>query len=186
MDAMAHPTTRPRKTAADYLALPDDVRAELIAGELYVTPAPRPDHQRALQRLFRALAPFAERHERGEVFVAPVDVYLPTGDIVQPDLVLVEAGQSGIVGDDAIHGVPALLVEVLSRSHPERDRIVKRDRYAASGVREYWLVDPDARGVEVFALAERQFEPRGWFTGDAQIVSPSLPGLSLAVASLFP
>ena len=183
---MARAATRPRKTVDDYLALPDDVRAELLEGDLYVTPAPRPDHQRVAGRGLRALAPFVERAALGELFIAPVDVYLPSGDIVQPDLVFVATGQAAIVRDDAIRGAPRLLVEVLSRSHPERDRIVKHALYARNGVAEYWIVDPDARSVEVFVLAGERYEPRGWYTQSARIVSPSLPGLDLPVSRLFP
>jgi len=183
---MSEHATRPKRTVADYLALPDDVRAELLEGELYVTPAPRPDHQRVAARVLRALAPFVDGSGLGEVFIAPIDVHLPSGDVVQPDLVLVSAGQSGVVQDDAIHGAPRLLIEVLSASNPERDRIVKRGLYAANGVAEYWIVDPDARGVEVFVLSGERFEPRGWFTQSARIVSPSLPGFDPPVMRFFP
>lgn len=182
---MVHPTTRPPKTIEDYRALPDDVRAELIAGELYVTPAPRPEHQRVVPRIWRALTEYSDATEAGEVFIAPVDVHLPTGDIVQPDLVFVATAQQTNVREDAIHGAPRLLVEVLSPSHPERDRIVKMELYARSGVAEYWIVDPAERSVEVFQLDAGRYRPAGWFTGVAQIVSPTLTDLAVPVAAFF-
>ena len=178
--------TRPTKTAQDYLALPDDVRAELIEGEFYVTPAPRPEHQRVAQRLLHALAPFVEAKRLGEVFIAPLDVHLPRGDIVQPDLIFVRTVQAHIVREDAIYGAPHLLIEVVSPSHAERDRIVKRALFAENGVAEYWIVDPDLPSVEVLTLDGRRFEPRGWFTGEASVLSPSLPGLVLPVGRLSP
>jgi Uma2 family endonuclease len=183
---MAPPATRPAKTVQDYLALPDDVRAELIAGELYVTPAPRPNHQRVVQRALRALAPFLECEGLGEILVAPVDVHLPSGGIVQPDLVFVGSEQASIVGEEAVHGAPHLLIEVVSYAHSERDRIVKYHLYEKNGVAEYWIVDPEERSLEVFVLVGRRFEPRGWFTGDDAVISPSLPGLALPVQRLFP
>lgn len=192
---MGQPRTRPAKTLEDYCALPEGVRAELIDGELYVTPAPRPDHQRVAQRLLRVLAPFVERESHGgghaggralgEVFIAPLDVHLPSGDIVQPDLIFVRADQAEIVRADAIHGAPQLLIEVLSSSHAERDRIVKRRLFAENGVSEYWIVDPDSRSIEVLVLSGRSFEPRGWFPQEASILSPTFPGLDLPVAHLF-
>jgi Uma2 family endonuclease len=182
---MVHRTTRPPKTIEDYLALPDDVRAELIAGELYVTPAPRPDHQRAVLRLGLALAPHVESEGLGEVFLSPVDVHLPSGEVVEPDVVFIAAAQKDIVRTDAIHGAPRLLVEVLSPSHPERDRIVKMDLYARNDVFEYWIVDPAERSVEVFQLDAGRYRPAGWFTSMAQIVSPTLTDLAVPVAEFF-
>ena len=58
---------------------------------------------------------------------------------------------------------------------------MKSRLYAQNGVSEYWIVDSAARSVEVFVLAERRYEPRGWFTGEAQIVSTALPALHLPV-----
>lgn len=182
---MVQRTTRPKKTIQDYLALPDEVRAELIAGELYVTPAPRPDHQRVVLRLGLVLAPHVESERIGEIFLSPIDVHLPSGEIVEPDLLFVAADQTGIVRDDAIHGVPRLLVEVLSPSHPERDRIVKMELYARNGVVEYWIVDPAEGSVELFQLEDGRYRPAGWLTGTARLVSPTLPGLALPVADFF-
>ena len=162
------------------------MRAELIAGELYVTPAPRPDHQRALGRLWRALDDHTREQDGGEALLSPVDVYLPSGDVLQPDIVVLGAWQADLVREDGIHGAPRLLIEVVSATHAERDRLVKHDLYARNGVSEYWIVDPAARSVEVFVLAERRYEPRGWFTGEAQIVSPSLRAFDLPVPAVFP
>lgn len=194
MDPMAFPanpseTMRPRKTLEDYLALPDDVRAELIDGELYVTPAPGTPHQRVLLDLARRLADEVERLGAGEVFVAPYDIHLPTGDVVQPDVLVVTPAQRDIVREDGIHGAPALAVEVLSPGHPERDRIVKHARYAQAGVAEFWIVDPAARSVEVFRVrqagASARYEPAGWFTGAAQVHSDLLPDLDLPLEAIF-
>lgn len=183
---MADPTTRPHKTRDDYLALPDEICAELIRGELYVTPSPRPRHQRVVTRLVREISRSLEQRGGGEAFVAPLDVHLPSGDIVQPDVIVVADAQAAIVRTDAVHGVPALLVEVLSSTHPERDRIVKLDLYAQNGVPEYWIVDPVARSVEVFRRAEDRYEPAGWFTGTSAVVSGTFPDLVVSAHRLFP
>ncbi len=190
MAAMSSPITRPRKTLEDYLALPDDVRAELIDGELYVSPASGMPHQDVVGALFRRLADEVERLEAGKVWIAPCDVYLPTGDVVQPDMLVLLASQAGLVQKDGVHGAPALVIEVLSPFHPERDRFVKMWRYAQSGVAEYWLVDPELRSVEVFTLQQgpgpdARFAPAGWFTGDARVASGVLPGLDLTLEAIF-
>lgn len=182
---MAQPTMRPPKTLDDYLALPDDVRAELIAGDLYVTPGPSLEHQRVVLRLLRRFCDACELGDRAEVLASPLDVHLPTGDVVQPDIVVVGADQGDICRPDGVHGAPRLLVEVVSPTHPERDRLVKRGRYARAGVAEYWIVDPVAESVEVFILVEDEYTPAGWFTGDARVESPALPHLRLRADRLF-
>src|SRR5687767_12118987 len=88
---------------SDYAAiLPDGNRYEILEGELYVTPAPNPLHQRVSKRLQRQLEDYFEGRSLGEVFNAPIDVILTPHDVVQPDLVVVtDAGrisQRGIEG----------------------------------------------------------------------------------------
>ena len=90
----------------------------------------------------------------------------------------------GIVGDLVV-GVPDLLIEVVSPTHPERDRIVKRDLYAENGVPEYWVVEPDMRAVQVFRLEGSAYRPAGWFTAESALVSPTFPDLRIPVAGLF-
>jgi Uma2 family endonuclease len=176
---------RPRKTVEDLWALGEDVRAELIDGEIYVTPAPIEPHQRAVTALIVALSLHIRGGAGGQVYTAPFDVHLPTGDVVQPDVIWVSPARAGIVRE-CVYGAPDLLVEILSPSNSERDRIVKRSLYARSGVREYWIVDPEARGVEVFVLEAGAFVPAGWFTSGTSVVSKVLPGLSVPVDEVCP
>jgi Uma2 family endonuclease len=182
---MAESASRPRKTLEDYLALPDDVRAELIDGELYVTPAPTPWHQVVSGAVYRALHAEVSRSGDGVVFVAPVDVLLPSGDLVEPDVLWIPRSLRAIVGGTRVEGVPALVVEVVSPSGPERDRWVKRDLYARNGVPEYWIVDLESRSVEVFRLAAATYAPAGHFTAGTVVASPSLPVLRAPVDDLF-
>lgn len=185
MTSMSPATSRPRKTVEDYLALPDDVRAELIDGELYVTPSPETDHQRVVARLSRRLAEHVEEHDVGEIFMAPLDVHLPNGDVVQPDVFFVSKARSDICRR-WIHGAPDLVIEVVSTQHAERDRAVKRSLYARSGVAEYWIVDPRERSIEVLRLEGEGYAPGGWFREDEVLVSPTFPGFTLALTGLWP
>jgi Uma2 family endonuclease len=137
----------------DYLRLPDDGRRyEIIDGELFVTAAPNPFHQRLSKRLQRRLEDYFEEGGLGEVFDAPVDVILARHDILEPDLVIV--ANPGQISTRGIEGAPLLVVEVLSPSTRGRDRGVKMARYAALGVPHYWIADPDARSIECFRLGE--------------------------------
>ena len=131
----------------DYVRIPPDgKRYELLEGDVYVTPAPSPRHQRVSKRLQRQLEAYFEASGRGEVFDAPIDLILTPHDVVQPDLVVVT--DPGQVSGRAIEGSPALVVEVLSLSTRDHDRPVKGRRYAALGIRHYWLVDLEASRIE--------------------------------------
>jgi Uma2 family endonuclease len=144
--------SRPRKTVDDFMSLPEGTLAELIDGELLImSPGPRELHQRVVGRLHLLLSSFAEARKLGRVYVAPMDVHLPSGDIVEPDL---SAARSDIIRD-WIRGAPDLLVEVLSPSGIDRDRLIKRRLYARNGVPGYWIVDPQEASVERFDLEGR-------------------------------
>ena len=151
MVSMSRVLQRPRKTKRDYRTLPDDVRAELVDGELYVTPAPSFAHQDVVGRLYRLLCALVDERDLGRVGLSPLDVHLPSGDVVQPDLLFVATANEGICRE-WVHGAPDLVVEVVSPTHPERDRFVKRRLYARSGIPEYWIVDPTERSGEVLRL----------------------------------
>jgi Uma2 family endonuclease len=134
---------------ADYLALPDEPRCELLYGRLLVTPAPTVRHQRVVGRLFRLLLELAER-SAGEAIVSPVDVVLADHSIVQPDVIYVTKARSSILRS-RVEGAPDLVVEILSPGTARRDLGEKLRLYAESGVAEYWIVDP---GLETFEFLE--------------------------------
>jgi Uma2 family endonuclease len=185
MGTMQVSVERPRKTVEDLWSLPEGVRGELIGGEVYVTPAPMLPHQTAAATLTWALVDYARRHGGGSAYAAPIDVHLPTGDVVQPDVLWVSSARSDILRD-WVYGAPDLVIEILSPSNPERDRIVKRDVYARSGVREYWIADPASRSLEVFVLEGGRYLPAGWFTPGTQVTSRLLPGFAVSVDEVFP
>lgn len=144
-------------TREDVLALPDDGnRYELVDGELLVSPSPRWLHQRGIVSLVMAVYPHVRAHRLGAVLISPADLDLKSGQLVQPDLfvgAMVE-GREPIEWTDV--GIPVLVAEVLSPSTARFDRITKRRRYQRSGVRAYWIVDLDARLVEVWAPGDEK------------------------------
>ena len=168
----------------DYCAIPADRnRYELLDGQVHVTPAPSPLHQRASKRLQRLLEVYFEEPGRGEVFNAPIDVILTPHDVVQPDLVVVT--DPGLVSKRGIEGPPALVVEVLSPGTTAYDRTTKAQRYAALGIPHYWIVDPEARAIECFRRHEAAYQPAGSFGPDDTLTNPDFPGLRLDLASLW-
>jgi len=164
--------------------LPEGSRAELIDGELFMCPSPREPHQWVVANLHLLLGGFVKSRKLGRVYTAPFDVHLPSGDIVEPDILFVAKNNMGII-QDWIRGAPDLVVEVMSPAGLERDRVVKRDLYANNGVREYWIVDVANKSVEVFTLQGTQYEPNGYFENGNTLVSPILPEFKLALADLF-
>lgn len=146
-------------TEADYFALPDTNRyIELSEGRLVMPPHPTYGHQTALQNLFLQLNAFVEDHQLGVVRFAPLPVRLWPGKIREPDIFFLAKEHVDRIGEQAC-GVPDLAVEVLSPATRETDRGEKFSEYAKAGVREYWLVDPEKRSIEVYALQGQVYEP---------------------------
>lgn len=184
---MATKNPKVRYTYADYCQLPDDRRYELIDGEFYeMAPAPSSVHQRTVLKLARLLADWVEQQGLGEVFIAPFDVLFSLWDTLQPDILFVAAGRQSIITPRACEGAPDLVVEVLSPSTSRRDLVLKRERYARFGVREYWLVDPAARSIELLTLQDGVFLSRGIYTGAMTPASAVLPGFVFRVDAIFP
>lgn len=172
-------------TYEDCQLLPEDKQYELIDGELHMVPAPRPYHQIVAGRIEYALRGFARERHLGEVIDAPCDVYFTEHDVVQPDILFIAAVRMGIIKEKFVQGAPDLVVEILSPSTSEKDRRIKRRLYALHGVQEYWLVDPEARTVEVLVRQEGNLELRRTYTGQEELESPLLPGFRLSLPEIF-
>jgi Uma2 family endonuclease len=130
-------------------ALPDDgKRYEIIEGELFVTPAPRRPHQRAVRELLTLIDAYLGPRRDVEVLASPADIRAGERTSVQPDLFVVPIGKGEQAG--RWPPVPALLlaIEVLSPRTARVDRHQKRRLYQREQVAEYWVVDLDSRLVE--------------------------------------
>lgn len=145
---MTNFTAKPSWTYDAYAAIPDDgKRHEIVDGEHHVNPAPSLYHQQVSRRLQFQLYSAMELKELGVVINAPVDVQLSDHDIVQPDLVIIRKANRHIMTPAMVKGIPDLLIEILSPSHPGHDLITKRQAYERHGVPEYWIVSPDEHHV---------------------------------------
>jgi len=175
-------------TYDDYLRLPDDGnRYEIVEGVLYVTNAPGFDHQFAVHQIAVAFELWLRANPGGVVLTAPFEVHLPgIARPVQPDVLFITTERRPAPGAGFFEGAPDLVVEVLSPGTMRTDRYVKFDAYERAGVREYWLLDPHARFVEVYVRTEGgEFVLLGQFLADESIRSKVLPGFSLDTRSLF-
>ncbi len=174
-------------TYADYLQLPDNgMRYEVIGGNLYMSPAPRPKHQMIIGELFAAFRAFIKENKLGEMFVSPIDVILADlATPVQPDILFIPTKDLDIVGEVNIKGVPELIVEIISPGNSAHDRHTKFKLYAQASVPEYWIVDGDAQTIDVFVLRGKAYAPLGQFGLDDEVFSEVLSGFSIKVADVM-
>lgn len=151
--------TPPRTIMEVYKMLPEGTLAELIDNVIYMPPAPLFSHQDVSIKLSSQLHFWCEKNKRGTVLCAPFDVYLDeTSNAVQPDIIVVLNEQMDIINKKGhIHGVPALLIEILSEGNKNHDLIRKKDLYERFGVKEYHVVDPDTRLVLTFELDKGKY-----------------------------
>jgi Uma2 family endonuclease len=174
-------------TYADWQAIPDDGnRYEIIFGVLYMTTAPSFFHQWIIRRLDKYIGVPAE--ERGLAFAAtaPIGLFMPGCDPVQPDFVLVLKEHASIINDRHINGVPDLIVEVISPGSVAYDERVKLLAYASVGVPEYGVINPKERTVKLYKLDAlgRYPSSRNFSEGDS-FAFDCLPDFVVAVSDLF-
>ena len=176
--------TRPA-TLADLDDTPDDGRTyELLDGEIVVSPAPTPRHQDTLQAINRLLDRWVIDHDLGTVMLAPTDVVLDEKNALQPDLFFYSIGNPLHEVNGRLHGVPDLVVEIMSPSSRDRDAVVKAMRYARAGVREFWLVDPGPRTITVFVLKGDSYDELRPHS-DGSLPSDVVPGLRVDRSEIF-
>lgn len=157
---------------------------ELWDGELIMGDAPTPKHQASVGELFVALRNFAKVNKAGRVFPSLIDVVLSQRRVVQPDIVFVSTAKQSII-QDAIRGVPDLVVEIISTGSWRRDTIDKRALYQQYGVQEYWIVDPETATVEVLILKDGEFQLLGRFGKTQSARSVLLKGFKIRVADIL-
>jgi len=153
-------TKRDLLTYEDYLTFPDQdgIRKEIIEGELFISPAPAMKHQSISKKIFKMLDDFITKHNLGEVWYAPCDVIFSNINVMQPDILFILNENHEILTALNIKGAPDLIVEILSPSTVENDRIYKKLVYEKFGVKEYWIVDPQEEMIEVWSLEDARFQ----------------------------
>ena len=182
-------TTQTRRLTYDeYLQGPEIKRRyDIVDGEMIMAPAPTVKHQQILGQIFLLIHQFVTEHQLGQVLFAPLDVVIQREPLRtrQPDLLFVSSERADMLSGQVVEEAPDLVVEILSPSNTRRDIEDKLADYARLGVRECWLVSPEARTAEILALADgswKRVSLRG--VGDS-IQSSVLEGLELEVSQLF-
>ena len=144
------------KTLADYLALPEGVRVELIDGVFYDMTAPQVLHQCISGRIYNKLLYYVDSNNGQCVpLIAPTDVQLDCDDktIVEPD-VLIVCDRDKLKNGARVFGAPDFIVEVLSPSNWRHDMVRKLRKYKKAGVKEYWIIDPEELSILVYDFSK--------------------------------
>ncbi len=178
---------QPRVSFADLERWPEDGRRyELYDGEVFEIPSPILLHQLVSGRLYLALAAYVQTHG-GAVFYAPLDIVLTEFDVVQPDLLLFTRDREHLLNLRSVtRHAPDLAIEILSPSTAGNDRGRKMELLARHGVREYWLVDPEAMTIEVHWLTGTRFALASTAGPSDRVQSPLLPDLSIVPGDVIP
>ncbi len=182
---MVQPKSWLKFTVRDYMSTPNDKRYQLLDGEMIVAPSPTFRHQTIAMNLALVLQHFVSERSLGLVRFAPLDVVLSNHDVAQPDILFVSNARSAIITEANIQGAPDLVVEILSPGTAEYDRGYKQALYGRHGVREYWLVDPDAETVEILTLGEQGLETFATYSRRQTLESLLLEGLSIELDAVF-
>jgi Uma2 family endonuclease len=151
--------TRRPAPIEEFWAMPESVLpTEYVNGEIIMAPTPTVPHQLALSNLFYALRTFVQDKGLGRILPSPLDVVLPTGEVIQPDLFFLDIKQAErMSAAKRVNVVPTFLIEILSPSSVVHDAITKRELYERNGVREYWIVDTEKRSIAQHELRKKHY-----------------------------
>jgi Uma2 family endonuclease len=158
---------RPPRTGLEAFELmPEGTLCQLINDVIVMSPAPTPPHQELLDEIYYQLKNYVKTNNKGKTFFAPVDVYLNEKNVYQPDIFYLSNEQISFVKRKAVYGAPALVIEILSEGNKRYDLKDKKLVYAQSGVKEYWVIDPDTKQCKGFILNNGTYEAVPESTGN--------------------
>lgn len=178
----------PLLTIADLDAMPDDGnRYELFEGEIFVSRAPSLSHQIILANLLAILRAYLDRNPIGYTIPTPGVIFSESNGAI-PDIVFISNQLfRDLVFEERINGAPELMVEIVSpgKENARRDRVVKRQVYGKFGVKEYWIIDPEKRALEIYRLKKHTLMLVETKMDEDEISSPILPGLVFKAKDIF-
>jgi Uma2 family endonuclease len=175
-------------TEGDYLALTDEAnrRIELANGRVEFLPMPTETHEALVRFIFLALYQFVDARKLGEVYANGIRIHVRPNVFRLPDVVFLHKDRFHLRHNRFWAGAD-LVVEVVSgepKDH-QRDYDQKLSDYAAAGIREYWIVDPEPRRVLIYRLLDNSYILHGQFEPGADATSALLPDFHLAASTIF-
>ena len=173
-----------QKRESFYDWLTEDIKAEFINGEVVVQTPAKNRHTVASMNLSTVLSTYVELNDLGFVGAETVLVSLTRNDYLPDICFFGKAKASNIKPDQMKYPAPDFVVEILSPSTAVIDRSTKFEDYAAHGVAEYWLVDPEKQTVEQYALRENEYELL-FKVQEGSLTSTVVAGFTIPVAAIF-
>lgn len=178
-------------TYADYLKWTFDEQVELIKGKIFkMSPAPKRIHQEVSRELSMSIFNFL-KGQKCKAYSAPFDVRLPVKSkknediftVVQPDIcVICDASK---LDDAGCIGAPDIVIEILSKGNNKKELQNKYEVYEESGIKEYWVIQPDEQTLLIYTLINNNYKPSRLFTRGDTITTPILPGFTLELDDVF-
>lgn len=174
-------------TTADILALPPDVHAELLDGQIYIMESPKRIHQHLVMRLsYKILNHILAENLPCEVYPAPFAVFIggvkDIHNYLEPDISVI--CETDRLNEDGCDGAPDWVIEITSPSTQKRDVGVKLFKYRSAGVKLYWIVNPQTQTVVVHDFAEQ--ETTGIYSFDTEIPVAICGDFSVRISELMP
>jgi Uma2 family endonuclease len=187
---VAVPKPKIKYTYEDYKSLSvfENMQYELLDGEIIMVPAPSTYHQKISGQIYFLIKLFVEKTSSGVIFYSPLDIVLEGEegcDVVQPDLIFISKDRLDIIKEEEIRGAPDLVIEILSPATEKKDRFYKKSLYARHAVREYWIVDPDKKTIELYTLTEEGFKLHQEYKVGDILRSIVLEGLEIDLKDIF-
>ena len=150
-----------------------------------MVPAPSTDHQGISINLGSLIWKFVKKKNFGKVLEAPTDVVFDDDEVFQPDIVFIKSENQHIIRKSAIKGIPDLIVEIVSPSSAFYDTVEKKEVYGKYGVKEYWLIFPDEKVIEIFTLEKGGYREFCKSKKKGTIKSNVLEGLEIDAKDVF-
>lgn len=175
-------------TYQDYLRLEEETgyQYEVLEGKLVKEPSPNVMHQRVSRRLQRILEDYFWKVDpESDIFNAPLDVTFSDTTVVQPDLFYIPSSENNIIKEKRIDGSPELVVEIISPYNPRKDRLQKMQIYCKAGINHYWLVNPEEKTLECFALRDGNYTLLVTSMDEDVVEHPEFEGLNISLDKLW-
>lgn len=177
------PKNKENYTYDDYLKWDETERIEILDGFAYLQATPSRAHQSVSMELSRQISTFL-KGKSCEVYAAPFSVKLDEKNVVEPDITIV--CDKGKITEKGINGAPNLIIEIISPSSVKVDKMIKFNKYEKFGIKEYWIVDPLNKSVDVFILGDNnRYDRQSTYIDEEKIKLSIIPELEVDLKLVF-